>query len=93
MFKALEHMFQAFGQVFTDLEHMFQALEHKFSLGVNYFSPRDKLKFVKKKIKFFLHFSKLNCTFAHVKISANYDKFDKIAVYCNIFCCIFVSRS
>ena len=45
-------MFQTLGQVFTDIEHMFQVLEHKFSLGVNYFSPRDKLKFVEKIIKF-----------------------------------------
>lgn len=38
-------MFQALGQVF-------KALEHKFPLGVNYFSPRGKLKFVEKIIKF-----------------------------------------
>ena len=64
MFKALKHMFKALELLYTALGQVFQALEHKFSLGVNYFSPRDKLKFVEKKIKIFLHFSKLNCNFA-----------------------------
>ena len=48
----------------TALEHMFKGLEHKFPRREKYFSLWGKLKFVEKKIKIFLHFSKLNCNFA-----------------------------
>jgi hypothetical protein len=42
---------------------MFQALKHKISLRENYFLPRGKLKFIEKKIFFYLYFSRLNHTF------------------------------
>ena len=52
MFKALEYMFQGLEHMFQALGQVFQALEYKISLGVNYFSSKDKQKYVGNRIMF-----------------------------------------